>query len=620
MQSTPSPIRLAFVAALAAFALGACSGGGGSGGGTPATGGASNPFPTTTGKEIAQGCCLQDGSRPSPTQSLPAGLKLADFQALPGVPYSEFALTGRPDKTVGGIPVHTDTSDSVTDEDGKTYSAVAYRSVLEHGEMLLSTRLDSSAPAASTASAGTSNTGRRAVHQHILFGTPTPASADISEVSGTWSGIAIGREEHDGDVPASVDHASDMVVEGEVGIAMSTGGGSGTRINVDFTDWEGYPDAAFRNVEVTQEGNSYGFDLGSPEGSDWAAATGEGSFYGDQFQEIMGTGEFQTATGGRTLNVVYGAKKAPPMGDISDFLPYDYLRDPFQNIILFFGNATGGPFHEEDQPAWALETLIREYATDGTDFPQFNVFEFGLPANANGIPLQKTAKMQADRYSAIAYQAVLEHSMLLFQRGIYPFGPGPFAPGVNTDNKKSGSFGFTTGSTPSIGAVAGTWKGKSIGHVWDGDFRDNWPDPVTLADIAIVERSIIQGDVEIGVTLDGDNSKIRWEFGNWIGGSGDYPTYKHEALILDNRHSSVRPIAVDTCAYENSYQRCGLDTHIFHFASSGPEGNPEPWLNTALRFQFNGPNREEVSGFFNLGSNEEVDVYLRGVFAAKKQP
>ena len=595
MPSTPSPIRLAFVAALAAFALGACSGGGG---GTPATGGASNPFPTTTGKEIAQGCCLQDGNPVYPTQSLPAGLKLADFQALPGVPYSEFALTGRPDKTVAGIPVHIDTSDSVTDEDGKTYSAVAYRSVLEHGEMLLATRLDSSAPAASTASAGTSNTGRSAVHQNILFGTPTPASADISEVSGTWSGIAIGREEHEGDVPASVDHASDMVVEGEVGIAMSTGGGN-ARINVDFTDWEGYPDAAFRNVEVTQEGNSYGFDLGSPEGSDWAWAAGQGSFYGDQFQEIMGTGGFQTATGGRTLHVVYGAKKqagdapatsppAPTLPSTSKFFPINTESGQVTRITRTLWNTVPGyQAADFEFPAGStLETLVDEGYTR-LNIPQFSEFEFGQPVDTNGIPLQKDTATVADRYAAVAYQAVLEHSMLLLQGGVYNTGVAGFP---NRDVLVL-STGFPSPLSPS---VAGTWKGKAVGFEEPRGWMDNNAPQVPITSEE-AEKHIVQADVEIGVALDGGDQNVTWAFRNWEGGRVEYPDVTSEGVPLLSRNSTNVNV---------NFSKRDLDSTT--------------WTVQGVGIRFYGPARQEAGGIFNFEWNNARS--LRGGFAAKKQP
>ena len=584
----PSPIRLAFVAALAAFALGACSGGGGGGGGTPATGGASNPFPTTTGKEIAQGCCLEDGSPASPTQSLPAGLKLADFQALPGVPYSEFALTGRPDKTVAGIPVHIDTSDSVTDEDGKTYSAVAYRAVLEHGEMLLATRLDSSAPAASTASAGTSNTGRSAVHRNILFGTPTPASADISEVSGTWSGIAIGREDNEDDVPASVDHASDMVVEGEVGIAMSTGGGN-ARINVDFTDWEGYPDAAFRNVEVTQEGNSYGFNLGSPEGSDWAWAAGRGSFYGDQFQEIMGTGGFRTATGGRTLHVVYGAKKqagdapatSPPAsptlptpGDRTDFFP------------VKAGQVTLG-LRDIPEVGTTLENVLVERLTD-IGYRPFNEFQFGAAENANGIPLQEAPKTEAGRYAGIAYQAVLEHSMLLVQGGF-------FVPSDSNDLYGPRGLRISTGVPTTGNPVAGTWKGKAVAV----ELRAGGAQPVTEVD-AQAESLIVQGDVEIGVSLEGDDQNVTWAFKNWDGGSVEYPEVTNEGMEISLREDST-----------------GEETgHLFFSGIANRDSTT--WTSRSIQMQFYGPGRQEAGGTFNFVWQATRGLW--GGFAAKKQP
>ena len=49
------------------------------------------------------------------------------------------------------------------------------------------------------------------------------------------------------------------------------------------------------------------------------------------------------------------------------------------------------------------------------NFIQFSDFEFGAATDNDGIMLSKASAQQANRYNAIAYQGVLEHSMFLFQ-------------------------------------------------------------------------------------------------------------------------------------------------------------------------------------------------------------
>ena len=153
----------AFVAMLAAvaFTLGACGGGG-----SAPDGGAGSPFSPTTGNEIAEGCCYWDdarvggvplGRRRGGGSPLPSGLTLEDFivssdnsrgniildSEAPEVRYSHFDLESRiakPLSETGGIPVYIDTKD-ITNSDGDTYSAIAYRLALEHSHILFAARL-----------------------------------------------------------------------------------------------------------------------------------------------------------------------------------------------------------------------------------------------------------------------------------------------------------------------------------------------------------------------------------------------------------------------------------------------------------------------------------------------
>jgi len=132
----------AFVDMLAAvaFTLGAC------GGGSAPDGGAGSPFPPTTGNEYVAGA----------GNPLPSGLTLEDFivssdnpggsipdPEAPEVRYSHFDLESRiakPLSETGGIPVYIDTKD-ITNSDGDTYSAIAYRLALEHSHILFAARL-----------------------------------------------------------------------------------------------------------------------------------------------------------------------------------------------------------------------------------------------------------------------------------------------------------------------------------------------------------------------------------------------------------------------------------------------------------------------------------------------
>ena len=341
----------AFVAALAAAAaiLGACGGGG-----SAPDGGAGSPFSPTTGNEIADGCCYwNDGraaGRPLGRQRgggspLPSGLTLEDFivssdtspgtihpdPEAPEVRYSHFDLESRiakPLSETGGIPVYIDTKD-ITNSEGDTYSAIAYRLALEHSHILFAARL------------GPTTAERVATPfpSRIRMGTYTPADTPISALSGTWSGIAIGQE-----VPASglssvksrpnssaVSHVRDTVVEGKVNIELSTGAGAdpdrvamrigrtpAAVIDIAFTDWKGggfeWPDINVENVGVTQcEGcsadglYSFGFSQGS----------GEGYFYGPNFQEVIGTARFS-----RSFNI----NDYPRSSDIPDGLRYRFLQ------------------------------------------------------------------------------------------------------------------------------------------------------------------------------------------------------------------------------------------------------------------------------------------------------
>ena len=127
-----------------------------------------------------------------------------------------------------------------------------------------------------------------------------------------------------------------------------------------------------------------------------------------------------------------------------------------------------------------LENVLVERLTD-IGYRPFNEFQFGAATNANGIPLQKATKTEAGRYAAVAYQAVLEHSMFLVQGGF-------FALSGSDDLFGPRGLRISTG-VPSTGSpVAGTWTGKAVAAELPHSGRDR---PVAEID-AQAERFIVQ--------------------------------------------------------------------------------------------------------------------------------
>ena len=227
--------------------------------------------------------------------------------------------------------------------------------------------------------------------------------------------------------------------------------------------------------------------------------------------------------------------------------------------------------------------------------PQFSVFEFGAVTNANGIPLQKSpTKTSAGRYAAVAYQAVLEHSMFLFQGGVYNFA----VDGV-TAGRPSGAY-LSTGVPTTGSPIAGTWKGKAVGLEWAVSPTGR---PTLAVNAGQAERPIVQADVEIGVSLDGTDQNVTWAFTDWTGGSIDYPDYTSEGTLLLTESQGSPPHVSD-------------GDHYLVYRDQG--GSP---LNVSIRFY--GPDRQEAGGTFRFQrrvENPTIQYTLEGVYAAKKQP
>lgn len=276
----------------------------------------------------------------------------------------------------------------------------------------------------------------------------------------------------------------------------------------------------------------------------------------------------------------------PSAGDRSDFFPI-----PSGHVTHSAGGAgqsledaiRHGPLEFEEPTTGAtLANLIGEEGTS-RNFPQFSTFNFGSATDSNGIPLQKATETQAGRYAAIAYQAVLEHSMVLAQGGIYNYAVGGRTAGY------TGGFILVTGDPSTGSAIAGTWRGKAVGFELDVTPRAH-----TIS-TAQAESLVVQGDVEIGVTLSGASQNVSFEFDNWAGGSRNYP-------------------AVTSRGWEQNPQQAST-THERNLWFP-PDISASGLTNGAIRIQFYGPARAEASGQFGFGFGNN---YFSGVFGAKKQ-
>ena len=314
-----------------------------------------------------------------------------------------------------------------------------------------------------------------------------------------------------------------------------------------------------------------------------------------------GGGGKPTTTAG-TMTPAPGATPTtgtPTAGDRTDFFP------------IKSGQVTRGTV--TPAAGSTLETIVTgETAQQG--FPQFSVFEFGAATNANGIPLQKATKMETGRYSAVAYQAVLEHSMFLFQGGIYN-------QRFPRERLWPDSLQFSTG-TPSTGnPVAGTWTGRAVAR------EHALTQPAIYADYSLTdpdhpESLIVQGDVEIGVTLDGSNQNVTWAFRDWEGGRVDYPDVTSEGTRVYTAEDieAVLRQSQGLDEREIAQARTAVTSNDHYLAFWDPEGEGgRNWR--AVGIQFYGPGRAEAGGTFGFHLQLESETYiLNGAFAAKKQP
>lgn len=237
---------------------------------------------------------------------------------------------------------------------------------------------------------------------------------------------------------------------------------------------------------------------------------------------------------------------------------------------------------EEVSEGATLDNLLGEEDT-ASNAPQFSVFEFGTAANDNGIPLQTDTKTAAGRYALVAYQAVLEHSVFLFQGGIYNYALDGVTAG------RAGGIPISTGVPTTGDPVAGTWTGKAIGFE-----ARNLPNQRTFALTSDQAKArIVKDDVEIGISLDGNNQNTTWAFTNWAGGINEYPDVRAES-------HPVAPVS---------------NIRSVHFLRShSVVANAS---NASIDVQFYGPDRKEAGGSFEFYWMN-TDYYLQGGFAAKK--
>ena len=300
-----------------------------------------------------------------------------------------------------------------------------------------------------------------------------------------------------------------------------------------------------------------------------------------------------------TAGTMTPAPGAPTEGDPSDFFPVREGQTATRSGLTAGTN---------------LQSLVSEEKA-ASNFPQFSVFQFGAAENANGIPLQRDTKTEAGRYAAIAYQAVLDHSMFLFQAGVYNQGEE----GEGRSSFFLPDASVWTGNPTTGNKVAGTWKGKAIGSEYTAARRT--PNPVIS--LASVEPSIIQADVEIGVTLEGDDQNVTWAFKNWDGGSLDFPDVSSEGVSLMGEEEIANQVREGSTEEQRAIIRAlhTSDDHyqVFHKGESGPIDESSTWTSLYTYLQFYGPARQEAGGFFHFEYQGERHI-LRGVFAAKKQP
>ena len=250
-----------------------------------------------------------------------------------------------------------------------------------------------------------------------------------------------------------------------------------------------------------------------------------------------------------------------------------------------------------------LQNLVTKPWTD-RNFIQFSEFDFGSATDNDGIMLSKASAQGAGRYNAIAYQGILDHSMFLFQGGIYNY---PRSAGNSVG--QIGSISYSIGTASPGNAIAGTWEGIAVAAQHD---IQNALVPGTRAthsitgSAAAAERRIVRGDIEIGIAISGGTSALSFEFSNWQGGTVNFPDGPTYVSTADGSETTID-------GSEFSYFYPG-----FVLRDGLPDPSDGPWGAANLTGHFYGPQHQEVGGWFRA-HNIRDDAFLAGVFGAKKQ-
>ena len=244
-----------------------------------------------------------------------------------------------------------------------------------------------------------------------------------------------------------------------------------------------------------------------------------------------------------------------------------------------------------------LGNLFSDPEVEAFNVVQFDDFEFSpvtVPdgIELNGIELSKASAAQDGRYATIAYRGILEHSMFLFQGGVYN---RQMFDDQGRRTRRSPSFNaydLSIGNPTEGNLVAGTWKGIAVGFEYP-----NAPETATIMwNTRREEQRIVQGNVEIGVTIPpGGSSAITAKFRDWTGGFFTYPDVILEATDM---------------RYNSDGNRAGT------FGSSITDNTD--WSSIFVDGQFYGPAYQEAGGTFAFQLRSQRAL-IGGVYGAKKQ-
>ena len=263
-----------------------------------------------------------------------------------------------------------------------------------------------------------------------------------------------------------------------------------------------------------------------------------------------------------------------------------------------------------------LETLVPEEHTRA-GIPQFSVFEFGSLTTRNGIPLQRATKTgeplptrpDVRSYDAVAYQAVLDHSMFLIQGGLYSRD--------NSGQRYQHILSFSTGAPSTGSPVAGTWegKGRSRSRLRPTIRRRSPPQELSKATsrLALPSTAAIRMSPGHSGTGKAGPQSIRTSHTKGPPCSLGKTFSEFGTLTENLRPRSARRFShVGQVAITVSF----MDTERAPYRHNVPprDGQAKPWT-----FSSTGRAGQEAGGVFAF-EWQGIERFLHGVFAAKKQP